>query len=348
MEPHRDRLRRRPAAGDRLLTAPDPDPDPDPDGLGPFLAHRAEMIGLAYRMTGSLALAEDVAQDAFLRWRAADRAAVRDARSVLLTIAARLCLDQLRSARARREHYVGVWLPEPVIDDDAAPQEAALARRQDLSVAILLALQRLSPVERAIVILHDVFDLPFAEIAPMVGRSATACRKAAGRARARLHDTPMPDTTAPDTIMPNTITLDTAGAARLTDAFYRAVQQGDIDTLRTLLAEDAVAYTDGGGLRPAALNPIRGREKLLRLFAGLAARKPGPAKLLYRGPVNALPGYVTQEADGLPQTTALEWRNEGHGSRIATIYIVRNPQKLGHLAAIAPIPWAFIPWAPIP
>lgn len=291
------------------------------------------MIGLAYRMTGSLAQAEDVAQDAFLRWRAADRAAVRDARSVLLTIAARLCLDQLRSARARREHYVGVWLPEPVIDDDAAPQEAALARRQDLSVAILLALQRLSPVERAIVILHDVFDLPFAEIAPMVGRSATACRKAAGRARARLLDTPMLDTTTPDTAE-----LDTAGAARLTDAFYRAVQQGDVDTLRTLLAEDAVAYTDGGGLRPAALNPIRGRAKLLRLFAGLAARKPGPAKLLYRGPVNALPGYVTQEADGLPQSTALEWRNEGRGSRIATIYIVRNPQKLGHLAAMTPIP----------
>jgi RNA polymerase sigma-70 factor (ECF subfamily) len=289
--------------------------EPDPtDGFTPL---RAELIGLAYRMTGSFATAEDIAQDTFLRWNAADRSQIEIPRAWLLKVATRLSLDHLKSARSRREHYVGPWLPEPVLDSEDPPQQAAHEHAQDLSVAFLLTLQRLSPAERAVFILHDLFETPFAEIATLLARSEAACRKLATRARDHLNETaPRQPVTDPE-------------ARRIARAFLAASRNGDEATLRNLLAQDVVLHTDGGGIRPAALNPISGAGKVSRFFAGIARKHPAPVPLLHLGRINTLPGYVTLEADGLPQTTALEIRD----GLIMRIYIVRNPEKLAGIRA---------------
>ncbi|PZP43223.1 MAG: RNA polymerase sigma factor SigJ [Azospirillum brasilense] len=283
-------------------------------GAAAFQAVRADLIGLAYRMTGSLAQAEDIAQDTFLRWNAADRGAVESPRAWMLKAAARLSLDHLKSARTRREQYVGPWLPEPVLEDEEPPQQAALAKAQDLSVAFLLTLQRLSPAERAVFILHDLFETSFAEIAGLLGRTEPACRKLASRARARLGEA--------EARFP----VSEVATRRIAGAFLAASRDGDLMGLHGLLAEDAVLYTDGGGLRPAALNPVLGADRVGRFFAGLARKRVGgPPPLLHLGRVNGLPGFVTLEADGLPQVTALELREE----RVVAVYVVRNPEKLG-------------------
>ncbi|MDO9707754.1 sigma-70 family RNA polymerase sigma factor [Paracraurococcus lichenis] len=287
------------------------------DPVAHYLPLRGELIGLAYRMTGSVATAEDIAQEVFLRWHGTDRASVAVPRAWMLKAAARLCLDHLKSARVRREHYVGPWLPEPVLDSEDPPQQAAHEKAQDLSVAFLLALQRLGPAERAVFILHDLFETPFAEIAGLLGRSEEACRKLASRARARLGDA-----------TPRRAVSD-AEARRIARAFLAASRRGEEAALRDLLARDVVLQSDGGGLRHAALKPILGADRVVRLFLGLARKRPAaPPPLLHLGRINGLPGYVTLEPDGIPQSTALEVV-EG---RIVAIYVMRNPEKLARLS----------------
>ncbi|MBP0444542.1 sigma-70 family RNA polymerase sigma factor [Roseomonas sp. SSH11] len=289
----------------------------EPDPTEHFTPLRPELIGLAYRMTGSLATAEDIAQEAFLRWNAADRRAIEIPRAWLLKATARLSLDHLKSARHRREAYVGPWLPEPVLDTEEPPQQVAHERAQDISVAFLLTLQRLSPAERAVFILHDLFETPFAEIAALLGRNEAACRKLATRAREHLGEA-----------RPRQA-VEEAEARRIAQAFFAASRDGDEAGLRRLLAGDVVLHTDGGGIRNAARNLIQGAEKVGRFFAGIARKRPEPPPLLHLGSINTLPGFVTLEADGLPQTTALEVRD----GRIVAIYIVRNPEKLGSVRA---------------
>ncbi len=285
------------------------------DATAAFNDARPDLIGLAYRMTGSLAEAEDIAQESFLRWRAADRGVVESPRAYLLKVAARLSLDHLKSARVRREQYVGPWLPEPAVEDQEAPQQAGLARAQDVSLAFLLTLQRLSPAERAVFILHDLFETPLQEIAALLGRSEVACRKLATRAREHLGEA-----------VPRYPVSDEA-ARRIATAFFAASRDGDVPALQAMLAADVVLRTDGGGVRSAALNPITGVRKVASFFAGIARKHPGRPPLVHLGRVNALPGYVTMEADGLPQVTALEIRD----GRIGAIYVVRNPEKLTSL-----------------
>ncbi|WP_207538927.1 sigma-70 family RNA polymerase sigma factor [Sabulicella rubraurantiaca] len=287
------------------------------DVAAPFAALRDDLVGLAYRMTGSLATAEDIAQEAFLRWNAAERDRIEVPRAWLLKVAARLSLDHLKSARHRREIYVGPWLPEPVLESEEPPQEAERMRAQDLSVAFLLTLQRLNPAERAVFILHDLFGTPFAEIAVLLRRTEAGCRKLAERARARL------DADAPRREVPE------AEARRIAAAFLAASREGDEAALRALLARDVVLHTDGGGVRPAARNLIAGAEKVGRFFAGLARKRSAAPELLHLGRINALPGFVTLEADGLPQTTALEIRD----GQVVAIYVMRNPDKLGAVRA---------------
>lgn len=282
-----------------------------------FLPHRAALIGLAYRMTGSRATAEDIAQEVFLRWQATARGAVGAPRAWLMKAAARLALDHLKSAAVRREAYIGPWLPEPVLDSLEAPQEAERKHAESVSLAFLLTLERLSPAERAIFILHDLFETPFDEIAPLLHKSEAACRQMAVRARARLSDAKPRQTVAE------------AEAARLTEAFLAASQSGDEAALRALLAAEAVVHTDGGGIRPAAFNLILGAAKAARMFARLAAKKGSPPPVLYRGLINGSPGFVTMEADGLPQATVLDLA-EG---RIAAVYVIRNPEKLRAIAS---------------
>ena len=280
-----------------------------------FEAHRPALIGLAYRMLGSRAEAEDIVQDAYLRWHATDRAAIEEPRRYLGTIVTRLCLDRMKSAQARREIYVGQWLPEPVVDenfDDGSAGDMA----HDISVALMLLLERLSPLERASFLLHDVFGLDFAEVARALGRGEAACRQLAARARAHIEAGRPRFDASPEE------------GRRLATAFQAAAASADTNALVQLLAEDAVLYTDGGGKRAAALNPIRGADKIVRFFEGIARKNPGFAAVAARHAiVNGMAGLVLHEDDGTVDTMAFEHRD----GRIVAIYVVRNPDKLQHV-----------------
>jgi len=275
-----------------------------------FEQHRSFLVGLAYRMLCSVSDAEDIVQDAFLRWREADHSTIEHPRAYLARVVSRLCLDRMKSATARREHYVGTWLPEPFVTEPAAP----LA--EDLSVALLLTLERLSPLERAAFLLHDVFDMDYADVAAALERSEAACRQLAARAREHVRDT-RPRYAA-----------DTDAQTRLADAFHAAITTGDVSRLAQLLADDVVLYTDSGDKRFVAHEPIRGKDKLLKIFASPAAQRalPGPDQI-ERTRINGMPGFIIRTAEGI-RTIALEIE----GDRLAALYVVVNPDKLKHLA----------------
>jgi RNA polymerase sigma-70 factor (ECF subfamily) len=276
-----------------------------------FEAHRAFLAGLAYRMLGSVAEAEDIVQDAYLRWAQADTTAIAHQRAYLARVVTRLCLDRMKSATSRREQYVGMWLPEPIV---AAPAEPMA---DDLSVALLVTLERLSPLERAAFLLHDVFDMDFSEIASALGRSTEACRQLAARARQHVRDE-RPRFAATD-----------ESREKLFVAFEAVMTTGDVAAFTQLLADDAVLYADGGGKRAAALEPIHGKAGILQLFARIVAERGLMQRgQLERASINGVPGFVVYTDDGV-QTLAFET----DGDRVVAIYAVRNPDKLGHLAS---------------
>jgi RNA polymerase sigma-70 factor (ECF subfamily) len=287
----------------------------DLEALQSFETHRRALTGLAYRMLGLRAEAEDVVQDAYLRWHGADRDAVGAPRRYLGAVVIRLCLDRMKSAQARREVYVGQWLPEPVVDEPL-DSDITNSLTHDLSVALMLVLERLSPLERAAFLLHDVFGLKFAEVAETLGRDEAACRQLAARARGHI-EAGRPRFAASREV-----------GSRLAAAFRIASESGDTQALRRLLAEDAVLYTDGGGRRPAALHPIYGAEKILRFLAGIARKNPAlPAIQARAATINGLAGFVLREQDGSIDTMAFEH----HDGRIVAIYVTRNPDKLRHV-----------------
>ena len=281
----------------------------------PIAPHRRRLLGLAYRMLGSHSDAEDVVQDAYLRFATVQD--VLNPEALLVTIVTRLCLDRLKSARAQREVYVGPWLPEPVFDTEGLSPDAATELADDLSFALLLALDRLSPLERAAFLLHDVFDTPFADIARMLERNEAACRQLAARARRAVRNERSAPAATPD------------AHARLLGAFEDAVRSGDVTRLAALLREDAIAITDGGGHKTAALHPVMGAGKVARFFIGLAAKNAGHDLRIeprfINGSVGALV-YLDGELDHT-FTFAVD------GERIAAIYLVRNPEKLQHAPA---------------
>lgn len=277
---------------------------------GDFETHRSFLVGLAYRMLGSVAEAEDIVQDAYVRWSEVDAASVTHPRAYLARVVSRLCIDRMKSATARREQYVGMWLPEPVV---AAPTEPIA---EDLSVALLLTLERLSPLERAAFLLHDVFDMDYGVIADTLGRSEAACRQLAARAREHVRD------------QRPRFSTDDATREKLADAFHSAVTTGDIAAFARLLADDAVFYTDGGGKRHAALNPIIGKDKIVRFLEGVQRK----GALLYssqieRVQINGMPGFIMRTPDGVE---ALSF--EVSGQQVVAIYYIRNPDKLRHLS----------------
>jgi RNA polymerase sigma-70 factor (ECF subfamily) len=281
-----------------------------------FEPHRRHLMALAYRMLGSLAEAEDLVQEAFLRWHQTDRARVQDQRAFLSRTVTRLCLDQLRSARSRRETYIGPWLPEPVLETAGLDAETASDYAHDLSMALLLTLERLSPLERAAFLLHDVFEIGFAEIAATLGRNQTACRQLAARGRAQIRASrPRFRPSAEEN-------------ARLLQVFKQAAESGNAAVLAAYLASDAVLLSDGGGKRAAALNPIRGAERIIRLLEGLARQTPFGQFRLRPAPINGMPGFVVAEPGGGVQTIAIEVAD----GKIAAIYVVRNPDKLRNVA----------------
>jgi len=281
------------------------------DAAASFDPLRPRLTRIAYRMLGSVADAEDVVQDAFLRWMAADRAAIHEPEAFLRRVVTRLCLDQLKSARARRETYVGPWLPEPVVEEE---EEA-----DDVTLPLMLALERLTPLERAAFLLHDVFGVPFEEIAETIGRDAAAARQLASRARTHVRGA------RTRSIVPKEKGLEIA------QAFFQATRSGDLTSLRGLLADDVSIYSDGGGKVHAGLKPILGIDGALKLHGSLArffAREP--SQIVRWGMINGLPGFVTREPGGVLQTTALAIER----GKVAAIYIMRNPDKLRHLAAV--------------
>ncbi len=293
------------------------------DPSATFEPHRPRLLGLAYRMLGSMAEAEDAVQEAYLRWHAADRASVSDARAFLMTTTTRICLDVLRSARVRREEYVGPWLPDPVIDTASLAPDAQTELSEDLSVALLLALERLSPLERAAFLLHDVFDYSFAQVADALGRNEAACRQLASRARTRVR------AARPAGAIPtrgSSSSLDPKHA-RLLSAFMSASRSGDVAGLTRLLASDAKLVSDGGGKVPAALNVIEGADRVAAFLAGVVRNGWTDEVSVRLDTINDLPGLIVSGPAGLIQTNAFEIE----GDVVKAIYVVRNPDKLKHL-----------------
>jgi len=286
-----------------------------------FEPHRRRLLGLAYRMLGSVSEAEDAVQDAYLRWHAADREAVTNIRAFLTTTTTRLCLDALKSARARREAYVGPWLPEPVIDSAALAPDAQTELAEDLSIALLLALDRLSALERAAFLLHDVFDCSFGEVASALDRSEAACRQLAARARAHVREArPQGTSTARDG-------SESSDHQQLVSAFVIAARSGDLQTLMGLLADDVRLMTDGGGKARSALNVIEGADRTARFVVGAVSKGVSEGSIIRTAPINGLPGLIVYAPNGTVQTVAFEIAH----NRVRAIYAVSNPEKLSHL-----------------
>jgi RNA polymerase sigma-70 factor (ECF subfamily) len=288
------------------------------DRLAIFEAQRTHLLGIAYRMLGEMSAAEDVAQEAWLRWQRAAGEEIRDPRAWLSAVTVRLSLDALRKARARRETYVGPWLPEPLLPDDtrALAADAPAARAElasDLSLALLHVLERLSPEERAALILHDAFDCDYATIAEALEKSEPACRKLVSRARERVKSD-RPRFTASDDQRRDLLVR-----------FARASAAKDEKELLALLAPNAIAYTDGGGRVAAALNPIHGAEKIARFMVGLTRKFYTNATFdMQIIDVNGRPGMMLHADGQLFGAVTIET----DGERITALYALRNPEKL--------------------
>jgi RNA polymerase sigma-70 factor (ECF subfamily) len=277
------------------------------DAAAIFARLHPKLLRVAYRMLGSVHDAQDVVQDAFVRWMAVDRSDVLDPEAFMRRTVTRLCLDLLKSAKRQRETYPGPWLPDPVFEE---------AGDEDVTLPLMLALERLTPLERAAFLLHDVFGLAFDEIAATLERDVAACRQLAARARGHVREA-----------RPR-FRIEKERALEIARAFYAASRGGDMAALGQMLAADVSLHADGGGKRPAASEPVVGFAQVMKLQARLATMFAVTASDLVRvGFVNGLPGFVSREADGEYSTTALDIED----GRISAIYVVRNPDKLKHL-----------------
>ena len=282
--------------------------EPKESGLAPdFGLLRPKLIRIAYRMLGSVADAEDIAQEAFIRWMRADRKDVLEPQAFLHRTVTRLCLDHLKSARVQRERYVGTWLPEPLVENEV---------QDDITLPLMLVLERLSPLERAAFLLHDVFGMEFDEVAKSIDREPPACRQLAARARTHVRDA-----------RPR-FAVEKERGLRIARAFFDASRSGDMGTLAALLAADVSLYADGGGKRPASAEVIVGMDNVMRAFAFFVTLlREMPSRLVGVELINGLAGFITLEADGELQTTALGIESD----KISAIYVIRNPEKLKHL-----------------
>ncbi len=276
------------------------------DAAAQFEPLRPTLIRVAYRMLGSVADAEDAVQETFLRWMRTERGAVREPEAFLRRTVTRLCLDQLKSARRQRETYIGPWLPDPVVEEE----------EEDVTLPLMLALERLTPLERAAFLLHDVFGLEFEEVAATIEREPAACRQLAARARIHVREA-----------RPR-FKMEKQQGLALAEAFFTATRSGDVKALGDMLAADVSSHADGGGKRPAAMHPMLGFEAVMKQYAIIAkVLRNNPSTLVRVGFVNGLPGFVTREGDGELQTTALDIAD----GKIVAIYVMRNPDKLRHL-----------------
>ena len=282
-----------------------------------FQQHRPRLFGLAYRMLGTPADAEDVLHDAWLRWHAQDTAALDDPEAWLVTVTTRIALDRLRRAKTEREHYPGPWLPEPVDETLDAP-DAAFERSETLTLSFLLLLERLSPDERAAFLLREVFDYSHAEAAAILGIEEDACRQRVHRAKTRLREG-----------RPR-FQVDTVAQRRLLERFAAALQSPGEATLRALFAEDAVHIADGGGVARATLHPLQGVERLTRLYLQLARQLQRVDLHCEFATLNGAPALLMRAGGSL--FTAL-WV-DCEGERITAIHAIRHPDKLARIEAV--------------
>jgi RNA polymerase sigma-70 factor, ECF subfamily len=280
-----------------------------------FDRNRPLLFSIAYRMTGSVMEAEDAVQEAYLRWQRASEDEVRSPSAYLSKVVTRLCIDRLRSARARREQYVGPWLPEPLLGEQAQEIRGQADLEDTLSMAFLVLLESLTPIERAVFLLREVFDYEYAEIASLVGKSEANCRQISRRARQsvaarrpRFESSPQQE-------------------ERLMEGFLQASLGGDMEALLELLSDDVTLYSDGGGKTRAALNPIYGADNVARFLTGILSNIP-PGFAVRQTRVNGRPGLVGYFEDGSPQSVASIEVAEGS---IRAIRLVVNPEKLGNV-----------------
>jgi len=283
-----------------------------------FAEHRPLLMSIAYRMLGSRADAEDAVQETFLRWQATNPGEVKSAKAFLATVVTRLCLDQFKSARAMREVYVGPWLPEPLPPGGLAEPDNKVELAESLTMAFLVVLESLSPLERAAFLLHEVFDYDYGETAEMIGKSETNCRQLIHRAkehiasRHRRFDPTQEEST------------------RVTAQFLEAAKTGDITDLMAILAEDVVLTSDGGGKVRAALNLVHGADAIARFVVGVV-RKSMPANTVHQiTEINHQPAFLSYLDGKVIAATILDVR----GGLIRNLYIVANPEKLTRIGVI--------------
>jgi RNA polymerase sigma-70 factor (ECF subfamily) len=285
------------------------------DRLAAFEHHRSLLFSIAYRMLGSVADAEDTVQEAFIRWQRASDQDVQSPKAFLVTIVSRLSINHLQSARVQRESYVGEWLPEPLVTEPRSNASEILQVDESVSMALLLMLERLTPGERAVFLLHEVFDYTHAEIAATLNLSEVNCRQLLRRAQQHVR------------LVRPRFKPPTQEHVELLERFYLAAKSGDMDRLTSLLSSDVVMHTDGGGKAAALILPIQGPEKVARA-AVFGLRRLESLNVLQRSlEINGRPGVVSYR-DGRPQSVfTIEVRN----GRVEAIYIVTNPEKMAHL-----------------
>ena len=281
-----------------------------PDSSSTFEPHRGRLFGLAYRMLGSRADAEDLVQEAYVRWHEREPASIANAEAWLVTTTTRLAIDRLRRLKTEREAYVGPWLPEPIVSD--APPDRHLELAEDLSMAFLTLLERLAPEERAAFLLHDVFDVGYAEIAPVIGRGEAACRQVVHRARERVRgDRKRFDASETE-------------KTQLLERFTAALQARDEQALLGLFAPDATWTADGGGKTAAGLQPIVGAERIAKLVIGLREKFWADNRTLEVAVINGEPGLSMRDGGRLTGTLSIAT----DGEHILAVYAVVNPDKL--------------------
>lgn len=278
-----------------------------------FNFHRGQLFGIAYRMLGSVAEADDMVQETWLRWQKQDEAEIRSPKSWLISTITRLCIDQLRSARRTREEYYGVWLPEPLVESPAPTPQDAAVRADSLTMAFMLMLETLSPAQRAVFLLREVFDYEFADIAAIVGRTEANCRQILRRAKAQFNAAP-PEAPPSDR------------ARRVVARFVEATASGELGDLIALLTEEATLYSDGGGRVPAAGKPVRGARKISRFLVGIRPYRPADTILRFIS-INGRPGVLMSSGGQVYSAISFELDR----NRVRNIYIVRNPDKLRHV-----------------
>jgi len=286
-----------------------------------FQQHRARLFGLAYRMLGTPADAEDVLHDAWLRLHAQDVGVLDDPGAWLVTVTSRLALDRLRRAKAERELYTGPWLPEPLAPDADHP-EAEAERSESLTLSFLLLLERLSPEERAAFLLHEVFDYSYAEASTILDIAEDACRQRVHRAKQRLREG-----------RPR-FSVGEAAQRRLLERFAAAMAAPTLDTLKALFAEDAVHVSDGGGVVRATLRPLHGNERVARLYLQLARGLHGTGARYEPTTLNGAPALLLRTDEALIAAMWLECQDE----RITAIHALRHPDKLARLLTVTKSP----------